>query len=185
MEKIPSRNFCKDLRFSLFGKVSGGKNTHNIEKYQRSIVEKITNIKCLKTNVRLNTRRLKIEKNLKPNTKENGFDYTENFDGFNKLNNKKLYYNFRCVVGKGGSQTRSLKDTYFFIEKQIKYLINTNDKHIVFINILDGDESYRKLDKFIYLLNLFNIYNHPIYKNNIYVGDLYSFKDWFETHHKS
>lgn len=179
MEKIPSRLFCKDLRISLFGNVNGGKNTINIEKYQRSIVEKITNLKILKSHMRLNIRHLNLEKRLRPNKEENGFDYTENFDGFQKINNKSYYFNFKCIVGKGGSQTRSLRDTYLFIETQMKYLINTNNRNIVFINILDGNESYRTMGKFNYL---FNFYNYSEYKKNIYIGDLYSFENWFKSH---
>ena len=68
-------------------------------------------------------------------------DYTEDFDGVQTVNNKKIYINLKCIVGKGGAQTRSLREVYWFIDGQLNVLKNTNDD-VYFVNILDGDELY-------------------------------------------
>lgn len=62
----------------------------------------------------------------------------------------------------------------------MKYLILAKEKKI-FVNILDGDEAYRVHSKFIYLISL------PEYisvKENIYVGDLYNYFEWFNSKFK-
>ena len=75
------------------------------------------------------------------------------------------------IYDRGGSQTRSLREVYHFITTQLNYL----KQNILFINILDGDESYRNMDKFKYLLS------KPDYLTikNIFVGDMKTFYDWF------
>jgi hypothetical protein len=84
------------------------------------------------------------------------------------------FINMKCVVGTGGSQTRTLREVYWFVESQLN-IVKTN-QHIFFANILDGDEAYRTLSKFEYLLNL------PEYesiKKKVYVGDLKNYVKWF------
>ena len=69
-------------------------------------------------------------------------EYTENFDGYVEINNKKIYLNLKFICGFGGSQTRSLRETYHFIKAQYKVFENKN--HIYVANILDGDECYKR-----------------------------------------
>ena len=90
---------------------------------------------------------------------EDAFDWTENFDGKYRHNNKFVYFNFKFVVGSGGAQTRTLREVYHYIKKQ--------NGHI-FINILDGDEAYKKYKYFRHLLSLTK-----------YVGDTYNFPVWY------
>ena len=40
------------------------------------------------------------------------------------VNGKTLLVNYKMIVGKGGNQTRSLREVYHFIEQQLKYLLN-------------------------------------------------------------
>lgn len=149
-----------------------GKHTE-CENYQRNIIEKITKEKCIKTNYRINTitKEMKIEK--QPMKNGDGFEWTEDFDGFIQCKNNKFYFNLKFICDKGGSQTRSLREVYHFIQNQL----DNNNKNIYFVNILDGDESYRSMDKFHYLVNK-NEYIEI--KNKIFVGDMYDFQKWWK-----
>jgi hypothetical protein len=175
---IISKLQTKQWRIKNFGTMNGGSGTIKPELYQRENIEKITTKKCYKTNMRFNIRNNKLVKISRPNTSMSGFDYTEDFDGESLIDNDQFYFNFKMVIGKGGSQTRSLREVYHFIEQQLKYsLIN---KNVYFINILEGDESYRNKDKFDYLKNL------EEYKkcNNVFIGDIHMFKKWYEDFKK-
>ena len=110
-----------------------------------------------------------------PNKLDNGFEYTKDIDGYQLINNKKLYYNLKFVCDKGGAQTRSLREVYHLIKCQLEFLL-LNNFDIYFINILDGDESFRNMHKFNYLLSQ-NKYNNI--KKNIFIGDMYQFNSWF------
>ena len=82
------------------------------------------------------------------------------------------------VCDRGGSQTRSLREVYHFINAQLNYIkININKNNIIFINILDGDESHRNMNKFKYLLSK----SEYSTIKNIFFGDMKTFYDWFNT----
>ena len=81
------------------------------------------------------------------------------------------------VCSRGGAQTRSLREVYHFINAQLNYLI-TNKNNVFFVNILDGDEAHRNIEKFMYLIT------KPLYKNNInniFVGSMKKFQSWLKT----
>ncbi len=167
----------KETRHKIFGKVSGNANSIKPENYQREKIISITGYKCIKTNIRINLRNHTLENISQPNKNINGFDYSENFDGYQSIKNKKIYINFKCIVGKGGSQTRSLREVYWFIEGQLNLLLNNND-NIYFANILDGDESHNCMTKFEYLINL------PEYKNindKVYIGNLKNYFNYLNN----
>ncbi len=164
---IDGRLLTKEKRNELFGKVDGGKGSMNPEYYQRTKVIEGTNASCDKTNIRINLRTHQLIDIKSPNVKEDGYDYSENFDGVQNIGDKKIYINFKCIVGKGGSQTRSLREVYWFIESQLKVLSITD---VYFANILDGDEAHENMDKFNYLKNLPEFAS---VKNRLYVGDLF------------
>jgi len=110
-----------------------------------------------------------------PNTKSDGFDYSEDFDGVQSVKNKKVYVNLKCIVGKGGVQTRSLREVYWFVEGQLNSLKSV--ENVYFANILDGDEAHSSMSKFEYILAL------PAFesvKNRVYIGDLKGYFDWFK-----
>lgn len=156
---------------------SGKKNECEI--YQRELIEKIINNKCLKTNDRIKISEKIIKSNSNPHKKNDGYDWTENFDGKVKYDDNTYYFNLKFVCDKGGSQTRTLQLVYLFIKYQIKYIIKNNIENVYFINILDGDESYNNLDKFMYLINQ-EKYNKS--KKYIYVGDMKNFYEWWSEH---
>ena len=155
---------------------------------------KISDIK--KTHERINMENISIEKILYPFKKPNGFEYTENFDGKFSIDNNIFYINLKFICDKGGSQTRTLKNVYNFIKYQFEILKNNsklysknnsklysknnsklyskNNSKLFFINILDGDESFRNIDKFMYIQN-----KYARYKYKCFIGDMCDLNYWF------
>jgi hypothetical protein len=163
----------------------GGKS-NECELYQRDLIEKITKEKCIKNNLRLNLETNQIVEKKNVLHLENGFEFTEDFDGLQKINDKKYLYNLKFVCDAGGAQTRTLREVYHFIKGQLEHLINIETEidtkeNLYFVNIIDGDESNKHMKKFIYLLNLEKYKNIRKY---IFVGDMYLFNEWFNDINK-
>ena len=127
----------------------------------------------MKTYDRFYMRTYEIISIIHPMKKIDGYEYTENFDGLLIKNNNKYYFNLKFVCDKGGAQTRTLREVHHFIKYQLLYLIKYNNSNIYFINILDGDESYRNIDKFNYLLNE---EEYKEVKKYVFIGSLYDFQ---------
>jgi hypothetical protein len=172
----------KERRQSFFGMCDKGAGTSKPENYQREMITKITKVDCLKTNFRMNLRDYTLNEICFPNKYFDGYDYSENFDGVQTLNCKTVFINLKCVVGTGGSQTRSLREVYWFIEGQLNFLLHSPSPFIYFANILDGDQASSSFDKFNYLLSL-PIYSHI--KHRVYIGDLKQYFNWFEINIKT
>lgn len=187
----------KDKRHELFGQIDGGAGACNPERYQRLKIEEGTGLSCSKTNMRINLRTRTLEDIAHPNKANNGFDYTEDFDGLQLMSITSsssssspaasvlpivpVYINFKSIVGKGGAQTRSLREVYWFIHGQMQVLTRCGSENDVrFANILDGDEAHAAMPKFEYLASLPEFTNMPAIKNNIYVGDLKGYFEWFK-----
>lgn len=170
---IPSSEYqTKKWRMNRIWYKNGKHNECEI--YQRNLIEKITINKCNKTNLRLNIITKELKEISHPYKNIDGFNYTENFDGFINVNKNKLYFNLKFICDSGGAQTRSLILTYYFIKIQIDYLLLNNNNNIYFINILDGDTSYKDINKFHYLLSEYKKIN-----KYIFVGNLYNFQKWY------
>jgi len=171
MNILQSKYQSKDWRKSQDWYINGKHN--ECEKYQINIIENIINNKLNKTNYRFNIMTNQLENINNPLKLINGFEYTENFDGIydNKL------FNLKFVCDNGGSQTRTLREVYHFISNQISYL-NNNNKSLIFINILDGDNSFKNIDKFLYLKDK---YLKKEYINDLYISDLYSFNEYYKS----
>jgi hypothetical protein len=167
----------KEKRHQLFGKVSGGSGSHSPEIYQRKTIEDYTGTQCGKTNMRINLMTYTLKELAKPNMgRRDGFNYSENFDGCQLIHDKKIYINMKCVVGKGGSQKRTLRDqTYWFVRGQLEIL--KNEQNIYFANILDGDEASCAMIQYDYLLEQ---YTDDKILHRIYVGDLKNYINWFK-----
>lgn len=173
----------KEKRQELFVSVSG-KNSMKPENYQRNTIIKLTKINCSKTNTRINLISGILENVSRPNLLENGFEYSENFDGLQiiETNDKKvkIYVNLKCVCGNGGAQTRALRETYHFINGQILVFkklgeISLDNEDIYFANILDGDYSHSCMSKLKFSLSKEN----SNIKSKIYIGDLKNYFSWF------
>jgi len=106
-----------------------------------------------KTNKRFNLMSFEFKDCRYPNKEINGYDFTENTDGYMNINGIDTYYNFKFIVGEGGAQTRSLREAYHVVNAQIQFILK-NNINMLFINIFDGDESNNNILKFKFLLNL-------------------------------
>jgi hypothetical protein len=175
----PGHLITKEHRQELFGKVGGGAGSVKPEQYQRAHIVQETGCPCPKTNVRINLRTGTLQRMAHPNMNVDGFDYSEDFDGVQNIGPlKTVYINLKCVVGKGGSQTRSLREVYWFVEGQLKVLKGPCTGLVYFANILDGDEAHAALPKFEYLLA------RPEFatvRSRVYVGDLVGYPSWCRT----
>jgi len=175
---VSSEFQTKEWRQENICKTDGQKDSSS-EKYQRRLVVEITHSECPKSNVRINKRTLEFKDKTQPMTEDDGFDWTEDFDGKQEINNTILMYNFKFVAESGGGQTRTLRDeTYSFIEIQLKYLKKNQETNIKFINLLDGAESYKRMKHFNYLINL---EEYKEYKSKCLVMDTHTFKSWYLT----
>lgn len=132
------------------------------EKQQILIIEKMICCKIQKTDIRINLDSLEMKSHSNPLNYIDGFEWTEDFDGLVKKDGIKYYFNFKMICDNGGSQTRTLREVYHFIKAQHK--LTEKIKNIVFINILEGDCSYKHRHKF----NKFK-------KNNLFIGDILEF----------
>lgn len=147
--------------------------SNECEKYQTELIEKITGTILMKTYHRIYMKTYEIINIIHPMKQSDGYEYTENFDGLLIKNRNNYYFNLKFICDKGGAQTRSLREVYHFIKYQLLYLIKFNTNNTYFINILDGDESYRNSDKFLYLLNE---EEYKEVKKYVFIGSLYEFQ---------
>jgi hypothetical protein len=147
--------------------------SNECEKYQINLIEKIILMKLNKTNERINLETNKIISNKNPMVNDDGYEWTENFDGKITKNKNTFYFNLKFVCDSGGSQTRTLRSVYYFIKYQLKYLLKFNTTNIYFINILDGDTSYNNMGKFNFLINK---KKYKSIKKYIFVGCMFEFQ---------
>jgi hypothetical protein len=153
---VPSQYHTKEWRKKQKWYDTGKRN--ECEKYQIRVISSVfNNIEHTHERVNLNSGEIQCVRY--PFKREDAFDWTENFDGKTEYNGLTVYFNFKFVVGAGGAQTRTLREVYHYIKKQEGY---------IFINILDGDESYKKYKYIRHLMTL-----------KKYVGDTYNFPVWY------
>ncbi len=157
---------------------TGKKNECEIN--QRSLIEKIINNKCEKTQDRICKLNNLIESKINPYKYEDGFEWTENFDGKIIIDNMIYYFNLKFVCEAGGAQIRTLKEVYDFIKAQINFLMLNNTTNIYFYNILDGDTSFKNRDKFDFLIKKNKESNIDISKY-IFIGDMKEFYDFWKN----
>ena len=68
------------------------------------------------------------------------------------------------IFDSGGAQSRTLREDYHFVSTQQRYLAQEQNPNILFINILDGDESYKKIRHF-----------NKLQTPQIFIGSLFEF----------
>ena len=171
---LEGRVLDQKTRKEFFGSVAGGAGSRGPEIFQRKKIEEGTGVRCLKTNMRINLRTCTMKEIAKPNVFDDGFDYTEDFDGCQIFGSKKVYLNLKCVSDSGGNQTRSLREVHHLIEGSLM-LLTKGLENVYFANILDGDEAHKHMKKFERLINLPDYVAH---KDKIYVGDLKGYFTW-------
>ena len=143
------------------------------ERYQMSLLSQnwIHFPEMKKTNVRLNVYDYEL-RNIVNLKKENMFEWSENFDAIVR---DKFLFNLKFICDQGGSQARTMRETFHFIRAQISHLkIN---KNYVFINILDGDFCYRHTKIFR------SIIPDGLYSKLIFIGDLEQFIAWWNEYY--
>ena len=175
---VEGRLITKDKRHELFGQVAGGSGSREPEEFQRAKIQEGTGVACVKTKMRINLRTNTLKDIAHPNKHEDGFDYSEDMDGLQTIGGKTIYINLKCIVGKGGAQTRSLREVYWLVEGQLRFLLSQPEGSICFANILDGDEAAATFPKFQYLLGLPEF---ATVMKKIYVGDLKGYFAWLTT----
>jgi hypothetical protein len=145
------------------------------EKFQIRMLhqDQFLGLNLIKTTDRINTNTLEIRSK---NRYDSIFEYTENFDRLINFKNFKIYFNLKFVCDRGGSQTRTLRETYNFINLQLKFLQESKAENIYFINILDGDESFRCMNDMRKIID-----SSPVYNKYVYIGDMHNFMDWFRN----
>ncbi len=147
---IPSKLQNKNWRKSQTWYIDGRHNECEI--FQRELLGKIVNKTIDKSNfMRINSATNKLVSIKNPYNNSDGYEITEDFDGFFEMGLKKIYVNLKFVCDEGGAQTRTLKLVYDFIKCQLEYLLSNDG--LYFLNILDGDCSYKNREKFDYLIN--------------------------------
>ena len=151
-----------------------GGRKNECELYQRGLIERITGNTCHKTNERLHTNNYQLACKSQPLKCDDGMEWTEDFDGKMSVDDQTYYFNFKMICSSGGAQTRSLREVYHFVEAQQANLLAFPDANRFFINILDGDECFRSMRFFKYLLK-----NKPT--KHIFVGDLHTFQTWWSN----
>ena len=171
--KYQTKNWRKLQQWYSTGK------SNECEKYQIQLIEQISHQRLAKTPIRINMLDNKFVNIRNPLQHINGFEYTENFDGIQKINDCTLYYNLKFVCDIGGAQTRSLREVYHFIKAQRTIVLNSTKKY--FINILDGDTSHKHMDKY---LNLFTDIPTDI-KKYLFIGDMAQFQKFWLYHFES
>ena len=147
--------------------------SNECEKYQINLLQKIIGQKLDKTNERINIETHVISDKRNPMIHTVGFEWTENFDGKIKRNDKIIRFNLKMVCDDGGSQTRTLREVYHFIQCQLEYILQNNSTNEYFVNVLDGGTSHKNMDKFIYLLNKEQYIN---IKKYLFICDLHDFQ---------
>jgi len=172
---ISSKFQTKDWRNSRLWFVGGRKN--ECEKHQINIIERIVGDKLSKTRERIHIEdTCIIEKGTLVGA--DGYDLTENFDGKLVMGGTTYYFNLKFVCGSGGAQTRTLREVYHFVRAQMLTIQSAGLSNCYFINILDGDESFKQREKFAYLMNL------PKFekvRRFMFCGDTCEFRKWWRS----
>ena len=176
---VPGELQTKDWRKAQDWYIDGKRN--ECELFQRKQLETMLGVECAKTNLRFNTETYGLHTMTRPLDLENGFEWTEDFDGLSIIGDKKLYFTLKFICDAGGAQTRSLREVYHFTKCQLEYLYTqetTDPKNMYFINILDGNTAMKHLSKFQFLINKEKYHSS---RNNIFVGDMYTFNTWYAS----
>lgn len=174
--ELQTKKWRKEQEWYVNGK------SNECEIYQRNLLENIMKCKIQKSKYRFNMENNSFEQVTCPNTKSNGFEYTEDMDGSCEIGGTKYYFNLKMVCDDGGAQTRTLRETYHFIIAQCEWMLEKKPD-MVFINILDGDTSYKHKDKFRYLINESRNKKFVSLHDKIFVGDLLEFESWWKENY--
>ncbi|AMN83500.1 hypothetical protein D5b_00069 [Faustovirus] len=179
----PSHQQSKNWRCAQSWYNDGKRNECELE--QMRIIQLITGLKPNKTTGhRLHLSKLGVYEIRDCNTRDDGFEYTEDFDGIMFRDEYKYYFNLKFVCDEGGAQTRSLRLVYIHIKRQLDNLLHQfDDNHTYYINILDGDVAWKNRNKFDYLLGEINTDKKEFINRFMFIGDMKEFQYWWLSRH--
>lgn len=172
---LPSSEQTKEWRHQQSWYANGKQN--ECELFQKQCLQQITGMAIPNnTHLRLHfpTKEIRHVRNLNDS---DGFEYTEDFDSVMVIFGLTLYFNLKFVCHAGGAQTRALRETYHFIQAQLEHLLLFPHQTILFINILDGNQSHRAMDKFHHLLDKPEF--QPV-RQHIFIGDTHQFQQFWQ-----
>ena len=176
---FPSKNQTKKWRIEQEWYNNGKHN--ECEKYQIEIINTIINKPLEKSKKRFNCETQSFEDIINPLSLKNGYEYTENMDGYCFLNKNDYYFNLKFICDQGGAQNRSLREVYTFIKQMYEHIYNNKLTTTYFINILDGDCANTNIEKIKYLSEKDKYKDINKY---VYIGVMYNFVDWWKNHIK-
>lgn len=164
---ISSKEMTKEWRHSFFkvNNISQG-NSMKPEDWQRKCISNICGITPLKSSWRINLKEYSMRNLSHIYKQDDMFDLSETFDGIFEKDNIFYLFNLKMICNQGGSQMRSLREVYHFIDGQLGVL--KDHKKIVFVNILDGDFCYKHKSHF------------SSNNQNLFIGDMKEFEDWWD-----
>jgi hypothetical protein len=163
---VPSRLQTSQWRRAQSWYINGKHN--ECEKYQKRILDTIVGSNHLKKS----NKRLHLSSyELIDNNDYCKFTVSENFDYETRL----FLFNLKFICDKGGHQDRTLRNVYQFINCQLENKV-LYPSDITFVNILDGDESYKNI------LHFMKLKSQQRYRNvshQIFIGDMHTFLDYY------
>lgn len=173
---LPSIRHTRQWRAAQTWYAGGRQN--ECELYQQQCVRQVVghDVASKPTHLRLHltTKALIAEK--APLRHDDGFEYTEDFDGHLDVSGTLFFFNLKFVCGVGGSQNRTMRETYHFVQTQLEHLVSFPDASKRFINILDGDCSHRFMPKFRFLLAKDHF---QAVCPQVFVGDTHAFQEYW------
>jgi len=164
--KDQTKNWRKSQEWYQTGK------SNECEIFQRGMVEGIVGQECKKTNERLHMEDIEMYTKSQPLKGMDGFEYTEDFDGLVEKEKIKFFFNLKMICDAGGAQTRTCREVYHFIKTQLKYIQKKKSDNLYFVNILDGDTSFKHMDQFHFLKTKYEI-------PHVFIGDMKQFESWW------
>jgi len=174
---IQSVEQTKEWRMNQPWYANGKQN--ECELFQHQCIRQITgHDPHTKTNLRLNLQTKEMKRLKSPLLEDDGFEYTEDFDGYLLLQEFMFYFNLKFICHTGGSQNRSLRETYHFIQAQMEHLIQFPNPNIYFVNILDGNGSHRYMSKFHHLVGKQKFQS---VRPQVFVGDMFGFQGFWQN----
>ena len=172
--KLQTKNWRKAQDWYDKGK------TNECEKYQIKLLKKNYDFRALtlNTNIRMNVLTHRMETLMYPLRRNDGFEWSEDFDCFCKVGENELYFNLKFICGSGGAQTRSLREVYHFMICQLRHIDSLACTNRYFINILDGDEASKRMRQFKHLLDNFK----ESTKKYVFCGSMLEFKSFWHKY---
>ena len=139
-ESIPER-LGKKWRHKF---ISPNSRDNSSEKWQKKMILSnlgvdLATFENNENSVRINKRTLEFKNQRAITNREDFMDWTEDFDGIKKVNNKMTYWNLKIIPDSGGAQNRSIRPVLDMVEAFAKSIKKNKTTDKYFLCITDGD----------------------------------------------